>query len=796
MRYASMTVLVLVLALLWTVPPRPETKAAEPAQPEDLADKVDKAIKKAIKYFRDREKGTGHWERVNVLNTIANHPGGMSALATLSLLYAGVPPSDEMMQRSLERIRGMKPGTGARTYVVSLHTMILSLANQPEDKERIQDHVKWLLDARVRDGGKLLGWTYTTNGNTTADNSNMQYAVLGLHEAFIAGAKIEPEVWQEIREFYERTAVPNGQGLGWSYRTGDPDGNRFTMTTAGACGLLIADMNLKASKQQGEPKCDGPDCAEEKFNESIRKALLSVGQQTPGRGGDLAGIAPHMTYALYGIERVGRFSGQRFLGEKDWYRIGCEALVQKQNDDGSFNGEYNIPEISTAFVLLFLAKGRTPVLISKMVHSPQDDWNRNVSDARNLTNFCSKELFKNTPLAWQVFDTVRGFEGKPSEAKFKQLTGELLQSPIAYISGKEAPTFEKGEITVLKDYLENGGFIMAEACCGSEKFFKGFTTLIEQDFYQGQKGYELKKLSPTHPVYTASGKYASDAKKFPLWGLEMGCKTVLILSEKGLSCYWESNFAKAGHSKEAFEMGVNIVAYATGLEPPRPRLTKMEVVDTKDRPVERGYFKIGQVNNGTSREAPRAISNLMNHMSHLGLDVVFGSEYFTLGFKNVMDYRFLYMHGKQDFTFTDAEKDKLRFHLETGGILFADACCGARAFDTSFRKEIGDLWKGKTKDKDKEPKLEDIPLTDELFSKKLNGEAITKVKCRREGSPDYRLEDPQLVGMKFNGRWVVIYSKYDIGCALEKHQSTDCLGHDHDSAMRLARAVVLYALRR
>jgi hypothetical protein len=43
---------------------------------------------------------------------------------------------------------------------------------------------------------------------------------------------------------------------------------------------------------------------------------------------------------------------------------------------------------------------------------------------------------------------------------------------------------------------------------------------------------------------------------------------------------------------------------------------------------------------------------------------------------------------------------------------------------------------------------------------------------------------------------VVIYSKYDIGCALEKHAGPDCLGHDPDSALRLARAAVLYLLKR
>ena len=55
---------------------------------------------------------------------------------------------------------------------------------------------------------------------------------------------------------------------------------------------------------------------------------------------------------------------------------------------------------------------------------------------------------------------------------------------------------------------------------------------------------------------------------------------------------------------------------------------------------------------------------------------------------------------------------------------------------------------------------------------------------------------PQLEGIKINNRWVVIYSRYDLGCALEKHQSSDCLGHDFASAIKLAGAAVYYALQR
>ena len=70
------------------------------------------------------------------------------------------------------------------------------------------------------------------------------------------------------------------------------------------------------------------------------------------------------------------------------------------------------------------------------------------------------------------------------------------------------------------------------------------------------------------------------------------------------------------------------------------------------------------------------------------------------------------------------------------------------------------------------------------------------IRCRVEPKAEFRNMAPALEGIKINGRWAVIYSRYDIGCALEKHQSTDCLGHDHDSAIKLGSAAVLYALKR
>ena len=39
--------------------------------------------------------------------------------------------------------------------------------------------------------------------------------------------------------------------------------------------------------------------------------------------------------------------------------------------------------------------------------------------------------------------------------------------PFCFINGTDAPKFSDGEKTLLKRYVEQGGFIIAEACCGS-----------------------------------------------------------------------------------------------------------------------------------------------------------------------------------------------------------------------------------------------------------------------------------------------------------------------------------------
>ena len=748
--------------------------------PEKLVDKVRVSIDKGIQYLRDMEKGKGNWE----LDAESNiRKGGWTSLAMLSLLNCGVPPEDEMMKRGLEYLRGVPP---SQTYTVGLQTMVYCLARQPQDRDRIQRNVDWLKSAKLKDG-----WSYGERAFGSADNSNTQYALLGLHEAFLADAKVDRKILEEVRSHFIKTQVPDG---GWTYRGGGL--TTMTMTTAGLSNLLITGADLEVGKQKLRDDGVAELCGIYEENKAVADALRWVGNNFPAKlTVERARAAfQHPYYGLYGIERVGRLTGNRFIGGHDWYRLGCEFFVDTQKADGRWDGEGrqfdHWPVVATSFSLLFLSKGRTPVLMTKLAYNRGDDWNNKRSDCKNLVAFVSKELFKGQPMAWQIFDSRTKLAEQ--EDQVKELAAELLQSPVTYFNGhNRAPTGKERDI--LKEYLNNGGFVFAEACCGRPEFDADFRAMCKEMFPDNP----LTLLPDSHAVWLASGKFAVPPGEFPLWGIQQGCKTILMYSPKAISGYWEGNATSIGRAATAFQLGANIIAYATGLEAPKPRLTEVEIFkgDLKSA-VRRGFLRVAQIKHeGDWQPAPLAMRNLMADVRKSGLDVSLETIPLPLASDNIVDFRFLYMHGRSAFNFQKQQMNQLRFNLETGGVLLADACCGAKSFDTSFRTFMDQLWE------DKKLKLQPIPLTDELYSHQLNGEALRELRCRREGAdgkpePGFKNVTPLLEGIKLNNRWVVIYSKYDLGCALEKHKSTDCLGYDYDSALKLGKAAVFYSLKR
>jgi hypothetical protein len=780
---------------------------------EPLVDQVRRAIDKGIKFLRQEQRPGGSWDEAAIA---INHRGGATCLALLALLNAGVPRDDPVITNGLRFIRGLSQPT---TYVRSLQTMVYAEAGFNEDRGRIQQSVDHLIKTRVVRDGRLEGWSYdyAGNRNARADNSNTQYALLGLHMGRIGGAKIDATIWTEIRDFYKRTQNEDG---GWDYVPNDrgpfrKEGSTLTMTTAGLCGLLIAGMELNPGREEMRPDGTAANCGVYDENNEVRRALSWISSpqvdhfdlQRKRQGG--------VFYNLYGIERAGRLSGLRFFHAHDWYREGCKFLVARQHERGYWvlsNSNFDSwSVVSTSFALLFLSKGRTPVLISKLAHGDPDrrqttdqDWNNDRNDCRNLVAYAGPQLWERLPLAWQTFDMLRAAEARPganlTEEDYLEVTSDLLQSPILYFNGHKSPArrFTAVEKELLKKYVDNGGFILAEACCGRKEFDRGFRELCAELW----EDVELTPLPIGHPIWRAH--FDVKAGSFKLHGLQMGCKTVLVYSPEDMSCLWEQNRQDTARGELAFRVGTNIIAYATGKEPPKPRLTKVDLVSVKDegRQIPRGFLKVAQVQHaGDWHPAPRAMPRLMGYLrERAGVDVALKTEEILLrsDTRSIIDFKFVYMHGRKDFMqehgYSDEDLKNLRFSLENGGLLFADACCGKKGFDEGFRKFVARLLP--------KYKLEPINPQEELkegglFSADLNGVALTheNIRCRVEPKAEFRHMAPALEGIKINGRWAVIYSRYDIGCALERATSSDCLGYDTESAQRIAGAAVLYTLR-
>ena len=143
----------------------------------------------------------------------------------------------------------------------------------------------------------------------------------------------------------------------------------------------------------------------------------------------------------------------------------------------------------------------------------------------------------------------------------------------------------------------------------------------------------------------------------------------------------------------------------------------------------------------------------------------------------------IYIHGRSVISFDNADLEALRQHIDPGGgMIFADAACGSAAFDASFRKFVALLLPNNP--------LVPIPRDDELYSVKV-GLDLSDVRYTEAAGGARGF--PQLEGVKINEHWAIIYSKFDIGCALERHTGMECKGYTHESAVKIAANIVIYS---
>jgi hypothetical protein len=770
------------------------------------AEQVRNSIDLGVKYLKSRQTANGSWTDYGPFH------GGITSLCTLALLSSGVDPSDDSVQRALHYLRSVRPD---KTYAVALQTMVFARAEPERDLSLIRRNVKWLEDTQVRGGSGHSGGVWSYGGSFrvgNGDNSNSQFALLALYEAELAGVSASSQTWRLAKAYWERCQNPDGS-WGYMQQGGGSGAGTGSMTCAGITSLVIASDRVQANDARvvgNRIECCVPH--DDKDADRVERGLRWLGQHysvthNPGAGANLL-------YYLYGLERVGRYTAKRFLPlprragqpeRADWYREGAECLVRRQDNIAGLwigvGGGENVDIVGTSFAILFLSKGRWPVLIAKLQHSPGNDWNSHRNDLGNLTHYVERRWKRD--LTWQVMDLRLA------------TVEDLGQAPVAYLCGSQDPVPEGADIRKqlaqkLRDYVDRGGFLFAEAYGDGKSFNAGFRELMTLAFPEPE--YRLHLLEPEHPIWQAEEKIDPNQLR-PMWGIDFGCRTsvVYVPAEEpraSLSCLWElsrpGREEKYNHVVQAkidagLSLGINVLAYATNRElrpnDVQPRLTPAQ--QAGDR-AERGRLYVATLRHpGGCNAAPRAIANLMDSAAReLKIRAQVRSDLLSITDDALFDYHLVFMHGRTAFHLTDAERQRLRQYVERGGILLADSICASRAFTESFRREMETIFP--------KQKLERIPVTDPLLTKTYGGFDLKTVSRRDPAKPPagggpleatIHKVPPDLEGIKFGDRWGVIFSQYDLSCALERHDSLECRGYVRQDAARIGLNVILYSLQ-
>ncbi|MCM2374052.1 DUF4159 domain-containing protein [Rhodopirellula sp. ICT_H3.1] len=774
-----------------------------PATAEIDAITVQRSIDRGIEYLRKSQTERGGWDEYG------GQSCGLSALCTLAWVNAGVSRQDPDLIRAIEYLRTFEP---QQTYSISLQTLVFCAVGALEDLPRIRRNVAWLTEQQKGPNERNQGaWTYGI-GHGNGDPSNAQFAVLALGAAAERGIEVAPEVFESAAAYWRKIQLRRG---GWSYGGPTPSGS---MTCAGIASLLICGSSLNDlddSKNADRLECCGGGATDQALERGL-DFLSEIFTIRANPGNEMLSYY----YYLYAVERVGRLSGRRLIGNRDWYREGAERLVSLQDAFQGFWKGGGVVEsnrdIATAFALLFLAKGKRQVVVGRLDHpslrtadaARRGDVVVRVNDKESDSlphSGALRELVRHVERDWSKELTWQTIVADQATAQ------DLLKSPVLVITGSGTLDFSVKLRENLKQYLDQGGTILFDSLagdgCGDGKAFeRSVVSLCSEWFPQSR----LDRLPTSHPVWFAEAPVdpAAIASDYWIYGVGACCRTPVFYSPRSLTCRWSRGApllrgvdlpGKIGREVVAgITIGENILAYATGREL-KDKLDGASVIVAGEAPEPtRGAIPIAAGALGAGEEqVQRALPNAaLIIREKLTVEVIAVDEPIALTEQSLARVGVLYLTGQTEFELSDESRRALKDYIDREGIVIATPICGNAAFASSVRRELTALTPG--------GEFRTMPSDHPAWTTRFGGFDLTNVEIRtpnqkRVGDPSLvvaqRTGTPVMEVIEVNGVDTIFYSPLDLSCALESQNSIQCPGYPTGDAGKIIAGVILYALQ-
>ncbi|MFQ5412969.1 MAG: DUF4159 domain-containing protein [Phycisphaerae bacterium] len=796
------------------------------------AGRVDAAIDKAVAFILAQQGRDGLW-RDAAFDRV--QPGALTPLCLLTIRSAGAMAPGRRINRSLRLLTNPMPTATVRTRALALSAMCA--VDPVYFKSRIAEEVH-ALTLRQDAGG---AWGHGGLARAAADtprlnHADTQAALVALDGAARVGVTVSASVWRRAERAW--LSGQNADG-GWGFGAAGVDAgggsgvdaggegrsaSAVAMTAAGLASLqLIYDRLYLQAELPFNGRFKGRCGVDVETSRPIRRALTrgrdwldahfrAGAWPTADRDAAAPGAAPHgdaeahdaprvrdtasapetasaratapqhaaafgygkddkpgdvrtpapwrwvsRTDAMYSVCRAGASSGLKRFGGRAWFGDVASRLIGTQRDDGSWGGVAD-----TCFGVLALVTGRDPVLVNKLRYGGAQDGNNDPLDAAHLARWYGDRFGR--AVSWQRV----GLDGD-----------DVYDAPVLLITGHAPPRLGDAERETLTSYVWSGGTILAVACCSKPTFTNESLSMFESLF----PNLEARVVPDEHWIWSRPDAVKPGADVI---GLSDGCRTRVFVLGNAACCAWHQDL----HDKQTrlFRLGGNILHYATHDVPLRGRLSPY--FDRPDTPPTR-RVRVARLRHKrdwlTDPDALRHLS--MRLAARIGLGVDEAPAVTADGVRRA-DVDIVWLTGHRFEPLRPDRRIELKSYLSAGGTLFASACCGRKAFDGPFRAFAAglfgpDAWELIGQD--------DPIMTGTSLGAMAGSLRAPRFKHTTDGASAARMDRPMLYGIRRNGRWVLIYSPYDVHCGLTGHPCADCVGYVPHDARSIAANVLLYA---
>jgi hypothetical protein len=712
------------------------TTGAAPPTPNE----VDASIKKAVAWLYSKQDQKGHWEEKeapegDLKGKDRNTPtggqwGGYTAIATYALLDAGEPWKDPRIKKAAEWLHRAQI-TGV--YALSLRANIWHYLPQSTNVKKAADRDSYMLLGGMKSKGDADGfWGYSVNDGATGyyDHSTSQFALLGIWACQQAGREVPRRFWEESERAWGNHQYADGS-WGYTFKKDAPEA-RLSMTLAGVATLFLA--------QDYTHITDGLDCKGNIFDPRLVKGTRYI-RDNFEQAMTLGNQQGRKYYTLYGVERVAMASGFKYFGDIDWYKRGAETIVKSQSADGSWG---SVPD--TAFALIFLSRGRAPVIVNKFEYeldpsaasasakpavrqapappkpppaasgqrpgiriggaearpttpapsaaepdasATTANWHQRPRDVAVFTRWLSNTTERK--LNWQIVSNRASVD-------------DLHDAPILYISGNQKLTLPDATVARLKQYIEEGGLVFANPDCTHKDFISSFQELGKKMF----PAYEFRELPAEHPIYTLQPFRRKDWKQPPsVLGLSNGTRELMIISPNlDFARYWQNG--NYSGRPEAYQLMSCITLYAVDRQNLKYK-GGTHIVRADANAAAGRKIKLARVEYGGNWNPEPAgwarLANILKNQKQAELAI----EPLKLG-ESKLDESFQIAHltGTTSFSISKEQLSELRRFIIKGGTILADAAGGNTEFAEAAIKELEPLVGG--------AKFELIPAHDPILA--------------------------------------------------------------------------------